>query len=71
MIPVHRISGNITVSRARRVYFWVTNTRKRFIFTRQFNRIDEDLNAQIEDLEFMFNSLISSNSKNRGGTKNG
>lgn len=45
------------------------NTRKRFIFTRQFNRIDEDLNAQIEDLEFMFNSLISSNSKNRGGTK--
>jgi hypothetical protein len=43
------------------------NTRKRFVFTRQFNRIEEDLNSQIEDLEFMFNNLISDKKRNRGG----
>jgi hypothetical protein len=43
------------------------NTRKKFVFTRQFNRIEEDLNSQIEDLEFMFNSLISDKKRNRGG----
>jgi hypothetical protein len=44
------------------------NTRKRFTFDRKFSRIEEDMEAQIEDLEFMFNTLLRGSGKtgNRG-----
>jgi hypothetical protein len=39
------------------------NTRKRFTFERKFSRIEEDMEAQIEDLEFMFNTLMRGSRK--------
>jgi hypothetical protein len=47
------------------------NTRKRFTFQRKYSRIEEDMEAQIEDLEFMFNTLLRGNGKTdyRGAPK--
>jgi len=44
------------------------NTRKRFTFDRKYSRIEEDMEAQIEDLEYMFNTLMrgSRKTENRG-----
>jgi len=42
------------------------NTRKRYTFQRQFSRFEEDLNSPIEDLEYMFNHLVSGQGKRRG-----
>jgi hypothetical protein len=39
------------------------NTRKRFTFERKYSRIEEDMEAQIEDLEFMFNTLLRGSRK--------
>lgn len=39
------------------------NTRKRFTFERKFSKIEEDMEAQIEDLEFMFNTLMRGSRK--------
>lgn len=39
------------------------NTRKRFTFDRKYSRIEEDMEAQIEDLEYMFNTLMRGSRK--------
>jgi KaiC/GvpD/RAD55 family RecA-like ATPase len=39
------------------------NTRKRFTFDRKFSRIEEDLESQIEDLEYIFNTLLRGSRK--------
>lgn len=42
------------------------NTRKRYTFQRQYSRFEEDPNSPIEDLEYMFNHLVSGQGKRRG-----
>lgn len=40
------------------------NTRKKFLFNRPYGRIEEDMNSQIEDMEFIAAGLTSFNKRN-------
>jgi hypothetical protein len=42
------------------------NTRKKFILDWTYARIDEDKNTQIEDMDFILNSVINTNNTKRG-----
>ena len=42
------------------------NTRKRFTIDWKYARIDEDKNAEIEDMDFLFNSTVAGQAQRRG-----
>jgi len=42
------------------------NTRKRFTIDWKYARIDEDMNAQIEDMDFLLNSTVGGQTQRRG-----
>jgi len=43
------------------------NTRKRFTLNWKYARIEEDKNAQIEDMDFILNSTVGGHTRQRGG----
>jgi len=47
------------------------NTRKRFTVDWKYARIEEDKEAQIEDMDFIFNSVIGGQKQKRGQRKTG
>jgi len=42
------------------------NTRKRFTIDWKYARIEEDKNAEIEDMDFLFNSTVAGQAQRRG-----